>query len=215
MAAPAFHSAHGAVTRAEWGAGPLPDSVGRVTWPPGVTLWVHHSAGITARAAGPGMPGPKWLAMLVHPARHPARTVARIRAQRAIALAARTQTIDAEMKGMRAIDRLHRANGWPGGVGYGWVVWPSGRAYTGRGFGRRGTHRPGANSEPSVCLALNGQTTDPSPAAVRTVWAIARDVDAGRLRGHGDGYPTACPGTRVTAAFSLPRTIVKRKGENP
>jgi peptidoglycan recognition protein len=96
------------------------------------------------------------------------------------------------------------------GIGYNFVIFQSGRIYEGRGWGRIGAHAGSAagNRTLGVVFAINGETTAPSPAALRSLAAL-RDagVRLGHLtRGHAtklhsDWKATACPGRRVAEAL--------------
>ena len=50
-----------------------------------------------------------------------------------------------EEQRMRAIDAFHLSLRWPGGFGYSAAIFPSGRVYEGRGYGRSGAHTQGRN----------------------------------------------------------------------
>jgi peptidoglycan recognition protein len=97
------------------------------------------------------------------------------------------------------------------GIGYNFVIFQSGRVYEGRGWGRIGAHAGSAagNRTLGVVFAINGETTTPSPAALRSL-ATLRDagVRLGHLtRGHAtklhsDWKATICPGRRVVEALA-------------
>ena len=103
--------------------------------------------------------------------------------------------LDDEYAAMRSIDRQHRyGNGWSGGIGYSFVVMPSGRVYVGRGWDTVGAHAPGANHLPGVALYGTFTVERPSGEALAALGALAFELTAKGLRGHRDFYATACPG---------------------
>lgn len=109
----------------------------------------------------------------------------------------------AEAAAVRSVQRIHMdGNGWSD-IGYSYLVAPSGRVYEGRGRNVRGAHSPTKNHEPSVALIGDYSTIEPTDAQLQAVWDLADHIDAGRLAGHRDSHPTACPGD---AAY---RKIVK------
>jgi len=90
------------------------------------------------------------------------------------------------------------------GISYNVVVFPSGRAYRGVSWNRRGTHTGGHNSTVrSICFAGNFEHDLPTPAALATAAAL---VAEGRgtlwrrtapVKGHRDWKATACPGKNL------------------
>lgn len=112
-------------------------------------------------------------------------------------------TFAAETAEMRRIQAFHRgpARGWLD-IGYHFVVGPSGRIYRGRPAETFGAHRPGANGEPGVCVML-GEHEKPTAAQLDAVRWLRENLNAGRLRGHRDGYPTSCPGDALAEALGL------------
>ena len=110
---------------------------------------------------------------------------------------------------VRSIQNYHRnTQGWAD-IGYAYLVAPSGRIYEGRGFEVWGSHCPGHNGEPSVCLIGSYQNTPPTRAQVAAVWALADWLGCTSLAGHREGYTTSCPGdatmrTLVNAARPAP-----------
>ncbi|MEW6583932.1 MAG: N-acetylmuramoyl-L-alanine amidase, partial [Actinomycetota bacterium] len=191
------------ISRSEWGAAPPRGTYTPAPWPPGLTLWLHHTVGHRVDPFGPGMPGPRWLRVLRAPARYPADLVRKVRMQRALAVAARERTVEAECAAMRAIQWFHQKTRKYLDIGYGLVAFPSGRVYQGRPPETAGAHCPGHNHEPSVALAGDYTRTAPSPAQVAAVKALMRHLRCRDIRGHRDGYPTACPGDAAIAAFGL------------
>lgn len=119
-------------------------------------------------------------------------------------------TPETEREAVRGIERHHvQANGWSG-IGYNWLIAPSGRAYEGRGWGRTGAHAKGVNSTSvGICLLMDGSAQDPTPRAISEVRGliavgIARKhiERAYRLTGHRDHAGTDCPGDRVYARLA-------------
>src|SRR5690606_6633434 len=121
---------------------------------------------------------------------------------------------------VRSIQNYHRnTQGWAD-IGYAYLIAPSGRIYEGRGFEVWGSHCPGHNGEPSVCLLGSYQNTPPTRAQVAAVWALADYLGCTRLAGHREGYPTSCPGdatmrTLVNAARPAPTPPPKPKKPEP
>lgn len=114
-----------------------------------------------------------------------------------------TRTI--ESSAVRGIEHFHvQTNGWAG-IGYNWLAAPSGRVYEGRGWGRTGAHTEGRNSRSvGICLLMDGDRFDPTPAAIAAVRQLTRDgigkghITPGyQLRGHRDYSSKTCPGDRV------------------
>src|SRR5690606_21800431 len=64
-------------------------------------------------------------------------------------------TPEEERAAVRAIERFHvENNGWAG-IGYNWLVAPSGRIYEGRGWKFRGAHAGPVNGESiGICLLI-------------------------------------------------------------
>lgn len=99
------------------------------------------------------------------------------------------------------------------GISYNVLVFPSGRAYQGVSFNRRGTHTGGRNSTArSISFVGNFETHTPSDASLATAAEIYRDgkgtwwhSDA-PLRGHRDVSQTACPGKNLYARIPMIRT---------
>jgi hypothetical protein len=106
-------------------------------------------------------------------------------------------------------DHINR-NKWAG-VGYHFAIFQSGRVYEGRGWGRVGAHAgSGAgNRTLGVAFFINGRTTRPSEAALRSLGQLRDEgVRLGHLtRGHAlklhsDWKATDCPGPMVVAALA-------------
>lgn len=95
------------------------------------------------------------------------------------------------------------------GISYNVLVFPSGRAYQGVSFSRRGSHTGGHNSTVrSVCFVGNFEHDTPTPAAIDTAAAIIAEGrgelwrrDA-RVLGHRDFKGTDCPGDHLYARLA-------------
>lgn len=90
------------------------------------------------------------------------------------------------------------------GISYNVVVFPSGRAWQGVTFGRRGTHTDKRNSTVrSICFAGNydvHEPTRPQLATARAIIAAGRGITWNKTAdvfGHRDIKQTACPGRNV------------------
>lgn len=114
--------------------------------------------------------------------------------------------IMSERSAMRSVEREHTNRGWDG-IGYHWVVFPSGRMYEGRGWGRSGAHVDDYNhSTYGLAYAADGRNTaltDRAIVAFREIIAdgvsrefIAKDHEC---VGHRDFDATVCPGDKVYA----------------
>jgi len=112
-------------------------------------------------------------------------------------------TEEAERAHMRFLEGIGQER-FGTGISYNVVIFPSGRAYQGVSFNRRGTHTGGHNSTVrSICFVGNFETDFPSDAALVTG---ARIYEEGKNRwwlfnapvnGHRDYKSTACPGRNV------------------
>lgn len=125
---------------------------------------------------------------------------------------AATATAAQEQARMRQIEQTGQ-NRTRAGIGYrGVVVFPSGRAYQGASWNRRGAHVGGHNSDVvAICFAGNFETVQPTAAALATAAAIMRE-GRGRwfahdavLRPHSHWTATACPGGNL--ASRLPEIV--------
>jgi N-acetylmuramoyl-L-alanine amidase len=115
-------------------------------------------------------------------------------------------TVAEETKAVHGIERFHTVtNGWSG-IGYSFLVAPSGRVYEGRGWGRQGAHAGPVNSTSiGVCLLIDGNVTAPNQATIDAVRElIAEGVRLGHLSsaysvtGHRDHMAgRSCPGDKV------------------
>ncbi len=118
---------------------------------------------------------------------------------------ANTASIAAEREQMRKIEAVGETR-FGTGISYNVLVFPSGRAYAGVSWNRRGTHTGGRNSTArSICLAGNYDIYLPTDAQLVTarriyhggkgrLWQTAAD-----LYGHRDVKSTACPGRHAYA----------------
>lgn len=114
-------------------------------------------------------------------------------------------SIAAEAEQMRALESVGQSR-FGTGISYNVVIFPSGRAYQGVSWNRRGTHTGGRNSTSrSICFAGNYETNQPTAAQISTAAAIYREgkgrwwTQAAPLFGHRDVSQTACPGQYLYA----------------
>ena len=121
-------------------------------------------------------------------------------------------SIAAEAEQMRALESVGQSR-FGTGISYNVVIFPSGRAYQGVSWNRRGTHTGGRNSTSrSICFAGNYETTTPTSAQISTAAAIYREgkdrwwTRDAPLRGHRDVSQTACPGRHLYARIDDIRT---------
>lgn len=116
-----------------------------------------------------------------------------------------TASIEEESAAMRGVQAFHQnVRGWFD-VGYSFVVFPSGRKYEGRGWGRAGAHTEGRNSSAYATAAYIPCAGEPVSEALITgiveigrtgirKGALARDVN---YRGHRDVAAKSCPGDPI------------------
>ncbi|MGI5191704.1 N-acetylmuramoyl-L-alanine amidase [Promicromonospora sp. CA-289599] len=117
-----------------------------------------------------------------------------------------------EAEQMRALESVGQTR-FGTGISYNVVVFPSGRAYQGVSWNRRGTHTGGRNSTArSICFAGNYEVSSPTAAQISTAAAIF-GAGKGRLwtrgaplAGHRDVSQTACPGRHLYARLDDIRT---------
>jgi hypothetical protein len=121
-------------------------------------------------------------------------------------------SIAAEAEQMRALESVGQSR-FGTGISYNVLIFPSGRAYQGVSWNRRGTHTGGRNSTSrSICFAGNYETNQPTPAQISTAAAIYREgkqrwwTQNAPLRGHRDVSQTACPGRHLYARIDDIRT---------
>lgn len=118
-------------------------------------------------------------------------------------------TIFNERRHLQAMQRFHqKVRGWSD-IGYNYIIMPSGRVYEGRGYGVRGAHVAGHNTN-SCGVSFVGTYThqQPSAAAVKAFHQLKQRLAHRGARftgvvGHGDLMPTACPGAGVRRALKL------------
>lgn len=118
-------------------------------------------------------------------------------------------SVSQERAAIRGIERYHtapepRGNGWEG-IGYNFLVAPSGRVYEGRGWKYRGAHAGPVNRNSiGVCLLIDGTTMDPNKEMIDSVRELIADgIALGeiapdyRITGHRDWMDRTCPGGLV------------------
>lgn len=112
-------------------------------------------------------------------------------------------TIAQEQAEMRNIETTGQTR-FSTGISYNVVIFPSGRAYQGASWTRRGTHDEGENTTTrAICFAGNFDVHQPTDAAIRTAASIVAEgrgkwwTPTAPVTGHRDHYPTACPGQHV------------------
>ena len=112
-------------------------------------------------------------------------------------------TPEAERDHMRELEGIGESR-FGTGISYNALVFPSGRAYEGVSFDRRGTHTGGHNSSVrSICYVGNFERDTPTDAALAKGAAL---ISVGRgqwwrsnapVNGHRDYKSTACPGRNL------------------
>lgn len=117
-----------------------------------------------------------------------------------------------EREQMRALESIGQSR-FGTGISYNVIVFPSGRAYQGVSFNRRGTHTGGRNSTVrSISFAGNFEKDIPTAQALATAAQIyaegkgqwwQRDAP---LFGHRNVSQTACPGKNLYARLDIIRT---------
>lgn len=124
---------------------------------------------------------------------------------------ANTASIAAERGQMRVIESVGESR-FGTGISYNVVVFPSGRAYAGASWNRRGTHTGGRNSTArSICLAGNYDIYAPTDAQIVTARRIYHGGkgrlwrSSAELHGHRDVKSTACPGRHAYAQLDTIR----------
>ncbi len=113
------------------------------------------------------------------------------------------ETPEAEVEHMRTLEAIGESR-FGQGISYNVLVFPSGRAYQGVSFNRRGTHTGGHNSTVrSICYVGNFESDLPTDQALAKGAAL---IAEGRNRwwrfnapvnGHRDYKATACPGRNL------------------
>jgi hypothetical protein len=109
---------------------------------------------------------------------------------------------------VRNVQAFHQgpSRGW-NDIGYSFLYCRHGVIFEGRGWGVSGAHTVGFNSTSHAFCFLGGDQvgddlTDPGRRAVS--WLIQEAFrrypeGSGKVRGHGDVNPTACPGREISA----------------
>lgn len=112
-----------------------------------------------------------------------------------------------ERAAVQGIELYHvRTNGWAG-IGYNFLVAPSGRVYEGRGWQYKGAHAGPVNGTSiGICLLIDGTVTEPNEDMIHAVRELIREgLDLGELAedyqvsGHRDHMARTCPGEKVYA----------------
>lgn len=116
-----------------------------------------------------------------------------------------------ERQQMRALESIGQSR-FGTGISYNVVIFPSGRAYQGVSWNRRGTHTGGRNSTTrSICFAGNFEKATPTDAALSTAAEIFKEgkgkwwTSGAPLRGHRDVSSTACPGKNLYSRIDVIR----------
>lgn len=113
-------------------------------------------------------------------------------------------SLEDEIALVRRIEAHHRQNNW-GGIGYTFLVSPTGRVFEGRGWGRTGTHSPGKNSDSiGLCFMTDGTSKQPTDAAWESAELLIKlGQQLGHIgptytvTGHRDHRATECPGDAI------------------
>jgi len=121
-------------------------------------------------------------------------------------------SVSDEREQMRALESIGQSR-FGTGISYNVIVFPSGRAYQGVSFNRRGTHTGGRNSTVrSISFAGNFEKATPTDESLATASEIYREGrgkwwEVGApLRGHRNVSQTACPGKNLYARLDLIRS---------
>lgn len=119
-------------------------------------------------------------------------------------------TVASEAAFMRQTQEFHMGpqRGWSD-IAYNFIIMPSGRVWEGRGYGVIGAHAPNWNTK-GIGVSFAGTYTDKSPSAasLKAYHALLkrlREKGANIIgeKGHGDVYPTSCPGSKLRLALGL------------
>jgi len=131
--------------------------------------------------------------------------------------------IVSEKQYMRGIESLHINQRKMRAVAYSFVIFPSGRVYEGRGWGKIGGHTENLNDNGhGICWVGNFENRKPTKASLR---AARRLIRRGKMRrkvtwranvlGHRDTKPTACPGRNLYAVLGRLRRLFRvRRGKD-
>lgn len=126
-------------------------------------------------------------------------------------------TVASEQAQMRHIESIGQ-NRFGTGISYNVCVFPSGRAYQGVSWNRRGTHTGGRNSTSrSIAFPGNYETAQLTAAQVNTAATILSQgrarwwTNGAPLRAHRDVSATACPGRNVMSRLDE----IRRGGNAP
>lgn len=126
-------------------------------------------------------------------------------------------TVAQEQAQMRNIEAIGQSR-FKYGISYNVIIFPSGRAYQGVSWNRRGAHTGGLNSTSrSICFAGNYETNRPTEAQLQTAGAILREgrnkwwTKNAPLRSHRDVAQTACPGRHVHGARAYILTLSQQE----
>lgn len=122
-----------------------------------------------------------------------------------------TATMSQEAAAVRGIEKFHAVNNKWAGIGYNFLVAPSGRVFEGRGWKYRGAHAGPVNGESiGICLMIDGSTTEPNGETIKSVREL---IEIGlklgeitpnyRISGHRDHMQRTCPGDKVYAKLDL------------
>lgn len=110
----------------------------------------------------------------------------------------RTATRREEIDRMKQIEYVHVVErGWSA-IAYSYVVFPSGRVYFGRGFGRVPAAQAGANTgNGAICLDGQYDRDRTSWAQRKAVIGLLRNFKGSYVGLHMDVNETSCPGANV------------------
>lgn len=103
---------------------------------------------------------------------------------------------------IKSIQDFHLDGRQWGDIGYNWLVRDDGTIYEGRGWTVVGAHCPGHNrSGIGVAFIGRDNPTDAAKRSIRWLYDEACRKAGRQLRklGHGQRYPTQCPGRRLQA----------------
>jgi hypothetical protein len=120
---------------------------------------------------------------------------------------------------LRRIEDFHMRSRGYAGIGYSYIVMPSGRVYEGRGFNAKGAHTLDPkdadgdgklieNTEVGICFAGNFDRQHPTPQALKAYRRLRRRLRLKGVRldqtfGHRHAFSTSCPGDNLVRALGL------------